>query len=813
MKLPPSASLAAGLAGLTLGLALATTWLPSEVPDTPPPVVAAAEERAPEPVRPVPRTRLEAAVEEARTSLARNRPWAAWTALRDHVEDADEADPATVLLSARAAAGWGGWSHVRTLLRGEAWLDAGEREGWYLLARAEEEGENWERAAEAYRRYLALPGARSRGVAQARLGQVLLSAGREKEAAQAFGAAAVEFPAARDWLRTLQAEALAAAGDPEVVVVAAATSGVSGPMRARQARAEADFWLGAGDTTRAVDRLAREEQALMLLGEPGEAAPLQLERARLLRALGRGAEARDLLRTVAADSAADRDLRLRAARLMEEGAEQRTAEEELARAAAFEAGGKPGLAARALRAALAAGAPDTPELRLRRARLLFEERDFGPARAAFLEAAERQRDPERAAEAELYAARARIRGGDRAEGVAALRRLVEARPGTAAAGAALFHLGDLSGTLEQGVAYYRRAAAAERAPEAREALYRLGDRSLKLGDTAAALRAWEEYVRRYPRGEETARAAYRAGVLHEKAGREKAARAMYTAAIHADPVSYHALRAGERMGVDPLDRTLRANRPWIGLASDARDAAQALARLDALEAAGLDAEWSAELKSAIRRLEGRPAALLALAEGVRDRGHAVEGIRLGRRLLKMRGGEWDPRLMRVVFPYPYRDLLEEAARDAKVDPALLAGLVRQESGFDPEARSWVGATGLAQVMPSTGRWIAPRVGIHDFRTQHLTVPEVSLEMGALYLRDQLRRYDGARDLALAAYNAGPGRADRWRRELGHGGDVDAFRERIPFDETRHYVQVVLRNAALYRRLYGERRSPGLVSAE
>lgn len=813
MKLHPSAPLAAGLLGLTLGLALSADWTSSEVPDAPPPVVETAAERAPEPVQPVPRTALGAAVEEARAGLARDRPWAAWSALRDHVGGTKEADPATVLLAARAAAGWGGWSHVRDLLRGEAWLDAGDREGWYLLARAEEEGESWQRAAEAYRRYLALPGAPSRGVAQARLGRVLREAGRDREAAQAFGAAAAEIPAARDWLRTLQAEALAAAGDPEVVVVAAATAGVSGPMRARQARAEAAFWLGTGDTTRALDRLAREEQALALLGEGGEAAPLQLERARLLPARGRVAEARGLLRAVAADTAADRDDRLRAARLLAEAAERRTAEEELARAAAFEAAGKPGLAARALRAALSAGAPDGPELRLRRAHLLYEERDFGPARAAFQEAAERQRDPERAAEAELYAARARIRGGDRAEGVAALRRLVEARPGTAAAGTALFLLGDLSGTLEQGIAHYRRAAAVERAPEAREALYRLGDRSLKLGDTAAALRAWEEYVRRYPRGEETARAAYRAGVLHEKAGREDAARAMYTAAIHADPVSYHALRAGERMGVDPLDRTLRTPRPWVGLASDARDAARALERLDALEAAGLTGEWKEEMASAVRRLEGRPAALLALAEGVRDRGHAVEGIRLGRRLLKARGGEWDRRLLRVVFPYPYRDLLEDAAREAGVDPALLAGLVRQESAFNPRARSWVGATGLAQVMPATGRWIAPRVGVYDFRTQHLTVPEVSLEMGALYLRDQLRRYDGARDLALAAYNAGPGRADRWRRELGHGGDVDAFRERIPFDETRHYVQVVLRNAALYRRLYGERRSPGLVSAE
>jgi soluble lytic murein transglycosylase len=84
-------------------------------------------------------------------------------------------------------------------------------------------------------------------------------------------------------------------------------------------------------------------------------------------------------------------------------------------------------------------------------------------------------------------------------------------------------------------------------------------------------------------------------------------------------------------------------------------------------------------------------------------------------------------------------------------------------------------------------------------------------MGARYLRDQMKRYRGKRDLALAAYNAGPGRADRWKRELNYGDDVDAWRDRIPFAETREYVKLVIRNAELYRRLYGERRSPGLVT--
>ena len=113
-------------------------------------------------------------------------------------------------------------------------------------------------------------------------------------------------------------------------------------------------------------------------------------------------------------------------------------------------------------------------------------------------------------------------------------------------------------------------------------------------------------------------------------------------------------------------------------------------------------------------------------------------------------------------------------------------------------------------MPSTGAWLAPGAGVRNYDPTLLAVPEINLRMGARFLRDQVRRYHGARDLALAAYNAGPGRADRWKDDLGYGGDVDAFRDRIPFAETREYVKAVIRNAEVYRRLYGARRSPGLV---
>ena len=109
-------------------------------------------------------------------------------------------------------------------------------------------------------------------------------------------------------------------------------------------------------------------------------------------------------------------------------------------------------------------------------------------------------------------------------------------------------------------------------------------------------------------------------------------------------------------------------------------------------------------------------------------------------------------------------------------------------------------------MPATGQWLAPSVGIRDYDPLLLEIPEVNLRMGTKFFADLLTRYGGAADLALAGYNAGPSRADRWRRQFNYGRDIDAFREAIPFDETRNYVMIVLRNAAIYKRLYGSEAS-------
>lgn len=755
-----------------------------------------------EPVLVFPRTMGVLSARDAAGALDSGRPWEAWRLVRDEVFE-DDAVATHVLLGARAAAGWEGWTTIRTLLADREWLATAESgQGLFLLARAEEELNDAGAAAALYRRYLANPDAPRRGEAYARLGRVLSELRDPRGAAEAYQQARRQLPEVDDWLSALQLEKEVEAGGSATTPVGEGWRSASAAARVRRVRAEVAGWIGAGDANRALARLEVEERVLHAQAALTEAAELRVARAQLLAEDGRGDEARTLLRLTAAEEGVAPAIRVQAAQLLGETTEEQNGQEELAMAAAYEAAGRPGLAARELRAAIEAGATSDPAAYMRAAKLLFEERDYGPARAAFQRAAEVVEGEELLAEAAFYAARSLYLGtpSRRSAALTEYRAIAERYPEAPAAGSALFYLGDAASTISVARTYYRRAAAIARAPEARQALERAGDRALRMRDQAAAIQAWEEYASRYPTGDATARLAYQTGKLHESAGRESRARAMFTAAMLAEPTSYYAMRAGDKLDAHPVDAVLREPRPWVGLATDPAAAGVVLRKLELLQSIGLTAEWEAELASAQRTLAQRPAALIALAEGIRDQGHPVAAINMGRQLLAQRDGKWDVRLLRVVFPLLYRDLLIDEADRAGVEPMLLAGLVRQESSFRRDARSRVDATGLGQIMPATGRWLAPNAGIRNFDTSLLEVPEINLRLAAGYLSDLLDRYDGAADLALAGYNAGPGRADRWRRQLP-SRDRDAFRDAIPFDETREYVRLVLRNAELYARLY------------
>jgi soluble lytic murein transglycosylase len=149
--------------------------------------------------------------------------------------------------------------------------------------------------------------------------------------------------------------------------------------------------------------------------------------------------------------------------------------------------------------------------------------------------------------------------------------------------------------------------------------------------------------------------------------------------------------------------------------------------------------------------------------------------------------------VRIRYPLHYDAIVRGHARNYRLDPALLAAVIYQESKFHAHARSSSGAIGLMQLLPATAEGIAIHTGGTRFRVSDLDDPEINVRYGAWYLRHLLDKYDDERT-ALAAYNAGQENVDRWRAE-GRG---------IAFAETRHYVSRVEHLQGLYRRAYRER---------
>ncbi|MCO5108451.1 MAG: lytic transglycosylase domain-containing protein [Burkholderiaceae bacterium] len=156
---------------------------------------------------------------------------------------------------------------------------------------------------------------------------------------------------------------------------------------------------------------------------------------------------------------------------------------------------------------------------------------------------------------------------------------------------------------------------------------------------------------------------------------------------------------------------------------------------------------------------------------------------------------------RLRFVSPFLDELKPVAAERGLDPAWVYGLIRQESRFVMDARSWAGAQGLMQIMPSTARWIARKLGERDFRVEQLHDLPTNLRFGTFYLRSVLDDLEGSPVLASAAYNAGPGRPRNWRATLPRPVEGAIFAEIIPFNETRDYVKKVLSNAVFYAALF------------
>nr|WP_323018391.1 transglycosylase SLT domain-containing protein [Castellaniella sp.] len=153
------------------------------------------------------------------------------------------------------------------------------------------------------------------------------------------------------------------------------------------------------------------------------------------------------------------------------------------------------------------------------------------------------------------------------------------------------------------------------------------------------------------------------------------------------------------------------------------------------------------------------------------------------------------------FIAPFEGRVAEKARQIDLDPAWVYGLIRQESRFITDAKSWVGASGLMQLMPSTAKYVARKIGLKDFTLSQVNDFDTNTVLGTSYMNMVLQGLDGSQLLATAGYNAGPGRPKRWRSLLQAPVEGAIFAETIPFTETRLYVKNVMSNTVWYAMLF------------
>jgi soluble lytic murein transglycosylase len=355
------------------------------------------------------------------------------------------------------------------------------------------------------------------------------------------------------------------------------------------------------------------------------------------------------------------------------------------------------------------------------------------------------------------------------------------------------------------------------APEAANCHWRVAWLAYRRRDASAATRLREHAVR-YPGSPKASAALYFFARLEEQAGRKGVARAVYEYLESQYPHYYYGLLARDRLQdaamarvqPDPparewLSRLPGPQRTPVDLRTTPATETR-IARSRILREAGLKDLAVLELRVGARTDAAPGAVALELA---RQADTPAQGLRFMKSLISDYFGrsleELPEPVWRQLFPLPYRTELWKHAGSHDLDPYLVAGLIRQESEFDPQARSRANARGLTQVLPSTGRELARRAGIARFHPQMLHQPEISLRLGTLMLRSMLNSWNGKWEETLASYNAGRSRVVTWLT-WGDFQEPAEFVETIPFTETREYVQAVIRNARMYRQVYEPRQT-------
>jgi soluble lytic murein transglycosylase len=320
-----------------------------------------------------------------------------------------------------------------------------------------------------------------------------------------------------------------------------------------------------------------------------------------------------------------------------------------------------------------------------------------------------------------------------------------------------------------------------------------------------------EHLRRFPGSHFTPDALYWLGRLAEEAGDPALARGYYAKLEERYPQNYfqdlgavriRALGAGPVTTAEVLAKVPPVL-PVQPLGSTIPPAAMVRQkRADALRSIAFDASAELELRAAYAST-GEPRLLLEAAQAAVAAGHVGAAIVTVRQIypqLDARPFDQVPRdVWMAAYPLPFSGSIKQWSVHAGIDPMLTAGLIRQESAFAPDAHSGANALGLMQLLPKTARQMAKKAKV-GYSHSLLFDPDYNVRLGTIYVAG-LKNDFGSVESALAAYNAGEDRVNSWTAGQSYR-DLAEFVDSIPFTETREYVEIVTRNADIYRKLYG-----------
>lgn len=373
--------------------------------------------------------------------------------------------------------------------------------------------------------------------------------------------------------------------------------------------------------------------------------------------------------------------------------------------------------------------------------------------------------------------------------------------------------------------YYARVADQfPNSPDAIPAQWRVAwTAALKRDPSAASLLS--EHVRRFPGSPFTPDALYWLGRLAEEAKNPSLARAYYKKLAERFPRNYFSTYGESRLPhlrsapddpvellskIPPVPAAPRFNARLTSATAGATSEYEK--RAAALRSIAFDASAEMELRAGYDSTRDPRLLLEAAEESVRagNCGAAILSIRQLYPELNARPFNSVPRdAWLAAYALPFEPLIRKWSRREGLDPMLVAGLIHQESAFQPDAHSYADAFGLMQLIPDTARQLARQAGLR-YSEARLFEPDYNIRLGTLYLAD-LKKQFGNIESVLAVYNAGPDRVAFWQGGQQYREPAE-FVDSIPFTETRDYVEIITRNAQIYRKLYGAAYEPRSTAA-